>query len=1093
MSIQAQILSALTVDALRAFAKKVGVSLAGASGKEAIVARLTHLKVERIAGSLNAQGLRIALGKVGRVVSGDVSLLRKRLVRAGEAAKAHNAARDAATEPRLHPYQIEAIDALLPALADSTGPVCLQLPTGAGKTRTTIVLLDRWLRSVGGSVLWVTKDWRLLQQTANDVQRLYPKIGQGRIGGETKLDLPEDARGAKIVYTTVHTFMSRVDEDGDFERFGLIVWDECHWGHDARVGRTLFHFAEEQGTPLLGLTATPRQSRHFNVAYGQAFSTLVEQGYLARPIVHDPVQTGMVWEPTLSTAGDFTAGSLAQLGNNPARNKLVVKHYKENAHTYGPTIVFACNIDHANTLVRMFKKEGVTVAPIHSAVDPEVAANFLEQYRRGAVRVLVNVDMLTHGVDLPDTHTIFLCRPTRSDILFSQMVGRGSRITPEKKTFHVVEFADNITQHGELLVRPRAFFGGGDGREDNGARSSAPRLPFHRFDPTGLPAWISSGLDMPAPLRGLWYRRGQTFGIEFELTRVSGIPQDPESDDWLETATAILEKMREASARVADLPLPFYAGTDAGAQKDMTVWNIEFDRSAGWEVTSPILMDEGGYCEAYDVCLALDAVAKELGLVVNHNTGTHVHLGWKDRPVEELCKLVRLAHLAEPALATLVAPSRIAAFDGLTHYLDRPNPYCQPISAVASGPVVAGWHTAADVAATFASHEKRYVTLNLRSIERIGTVEVRLHSGTVDGGKILLWLSLWQQMLSAAGADGIVPDAPARGFITPDGDIVDFARRYLPSAADPAQGALLGRLHRRRLEVLEQWRRHTALHGWLPFAARWQDPAVSATAAVSRSAGERVRVTGTGLGGEYSFEMTFVPAGRFVMGSPVSEEGRDADEQQHEVRLTGSLEVGVFPVTQGLYEAVMGSNPSGFKGKQRPVERVSWYDAVRFCNALSRSMGLAEAYRVGAGEEPSVEWDVMSGGYRLLTEAEWEYSARAGGKHLYAGSDRLEEVGWTEENSGGETHPVGQRAANGWGLYDMSGNVWEWVWDRYGDYCTGAVVDPMGGPADEINRVSRGGSWGLSHVVARVAFRDGDGPGDRYGDLGFRLAKSYGP
>jgi formylglycine-generating enzyme required for sulfatase activity len=227
------------------------------------------------------------------------------------------------------------------------------------------------------------------------------------------------------------------------------------------------------------------------------------------------------------------------------------------------------------------------------------------------------------------------------------------------------------------------------------------------------------------------------------------------------------------------------------------------------------------------------------------------------------------------------------------------------------------------------------------------------------------------------------------------------------------------------------------------------------------------------------------------MGSPSNEEGRDSDEVRHRVRLTRGFELGVVPVTQALYSALMGSNPSGFKGdpSRLPVENISWFDAVQFCNAVSRGCGLPEAYRIGAGEAPTVTWDQTSGGFRLPTESEWEYAARAGTRHRYAGGDDLDAVGWYESNSGGSTQAVGQKRANGWGLHDMSGNVWEWCWDLKGDYPSATVVYPVG-PASGSIRVRRGGSWRFDPQGARVANRGGDDPGYRNGVLGVRLLRT---
>jgi formylglycine-generating enzyme required for sulfatase activity len=216
------------------------------------------------------------------------------------------------------------------------------------------------------------------------------------------------------------------------------------------------------------------------------------------------------------------------------------------------------------------------------------------------------------------------------------------------------------------------------------------------------------------------------------------------------------------------------------------------------------------------------------------------------------------------------------------------------------------------------------------------------------------------------------------------------------------------------------------------------------------------------------------------------------------VVLTRGFELGVVPVTQSLYEAVLGENPSAFQGPQRPVECVSWFDAVRFCNALSAAVGLSPAYRIGAGDEdaddpsehPGVEWDRASPGYRLPTDAEWEYAARAGTSHRFAGGDDARAVAWTEENSGGETRAVGEKAANAWGLHDLSGNVWEWCWDWYGAYPSEPVSDAAG-PASGSERVLRGGSWGVSARLARVACRgDASPPGLCLANIGLRLART---
>jgi formylglycine-generating enzyme required for sulfatase activity len=215
-----------------------------------------------------------------------------------------------------------------------------------------------------------------------------------------------------------------------------------------------------------------------------------------------------------------------------------------------------------------------------------------------------------------------------------------------------------------------------------------------------------------------------------------------------------------------------------------------------------------------------------------------------------------------------------------------------------------------------------------------------------------------------------------------------------------------------------------------------------------------------------------IQGGKFTMG----------DEATGRVEVTlSNFKMDKYPVTQALYEQVMNTNPSYFKGEDRPVEMVSWFDAVGFCNELSRQTGLEPAYEI-TGEQ--VRRKLNANGYRLPTEAEWEYACRAGTTGDHYGE--LDGIAWYDRNSGGETHGVGQKKANGFGLHDMLGNVWEWCNDWYGHYPEGPVTDPAG-IENGSYRVLRGGSWGSGARRVRAAFRDWYTPDDRYSSLGFRL------
>jgi formylglycine-generating enzyme required for sulfatase activity len=248
---------------------------------------------------------------------------------------------------------------------------------------------------------------------------------------------------------------------------------------------------------------------------------------------------------------------------------------------------------------------------------------------------------------------------------------------------------------------------------------------------------------------------------------------------------------------------------------------------------------------------------------------------------------------------------------------------------------------------------------------------------------------------------------------------------------------------------------------------------------------EKSAAGGGALTSRWGYKMVRIPAGTYTMGS---NSGGSDEKPVHQVRLTRAFAMGATEVTQAQYQALMGNNPSHFKGDNRPVEQVSWVDAARFANAASARDNLQRCYDISGS---NVRWSrgLACTGYRLPTEAEWEVAARAGKDYKYAGGDDLSAVAWTEENSSGRTHDVATKRPNDFGLYDMTGNVWEWVWDGYGPYESGTIVDPTGvkSPSD---RVLRGGSWYDTAADARLAIRFRYGPGLRDNGLGFRLSRT---
>ena len=255
--------------------------------------------------------------------------------------------------------------------------------------------------------------------------------------------------------------------------------------------------------------------------------------------------------------------------------------------------------------------------------------------------------------------------------------------------------------------------------------------------------------------------------------------------------------------------------------------------------------------------------------------------------------------------------------------------------------------------------------------------------------------------------------------------------------------------------------------------------------------------------------MQSILAGEFWMGSKEGV-GYSSEHPRHKVKITRPFYMSKTEVTQKLWKKVMGNNPSYFKGDNLPVEQVSWYDALRFLNKLSTLDGLEPVYHINDDydldsklrhnkyKNPKsldknlvISWNRTRNGYRLPTEAEFEYAAKAGTELKYAGSNYLDDVAWYGSNSRDATHPVGEKKANAWGLHDMSGNVWEWIFDSWDEKAysksSQRLDNPVVNSSAVSRRVLRGGSWYSVAVYSRVAVRNWDTAYFRRSDIGFRF------
>ncbi|MBL8681624.1 MAG: DEAD/DEAH box helicase family protein [Myxococcales bacterium] len=383
----------------------------------------------------------------------------------------------------LQDFQQEAVERLFAMFvqrrAAQAARAILVLPTGGGKTRTSLqFLLDAYVTK-GQRVLWVTHRRDLIDQVHAELRSLawltenVRSFSVSRLHGGAR-----DLRG-DIVLASASTLARQRPSRSVFEqqgkRLGIVCFDEAH---HAVADSTWAALEKIVGTevPLLSLTATPYRMEAGGqakldralgpVVYTKSFAELVKRGFLARPIFVQhalestkTLQFADVLDGKLMDRDDLSDEVVRAVARTPGRNEEIVRHWHKSAALFGKTIVFACDIDHAESLARRFAERGHPTGVVHSQLDRDSRIRQIEAFRRAkGPSLLVNVGLLTEGTNIPDTQTVLVARPTASTSLFHQMIGRGSRgekVVPGKKIFHVIDCVDGLAAHGVHLAGQR--------------------------------------------------------------------------------------------------------------------------------------------------------------------------------------------------------------------------------------------------------------------------------------------------------------------------------------------------------------------------------------------------------------------------------------------------------------------------------------------------------------------------------------------------------------------------------------------------------------------------------------------------------------
>jgi superfamily II DNA or RNA helicase len=615
-------------------------------------------------------------------------------------------------------YQLELVNDLHLAVIDACAGERLQisLATGGGKTRIMNDLVYGRLLPAGANVLVLAPGWELVAQSVDDACARFPaaRIMTTYVGGsgaEVEMFGAPQAAHARVTFTTTQTFHTRRLSDFAALSYDVVLLDEVHYGEHGAVQRAIYEKYKSAST-FVGVTATRRYDSNYRLV-GRSYdlAALVGCGVLATPELRT-VETNIDWNPKLdATQSDYSARSLDELARNAARNRIIVDAFLKEQHRMGATIVFACNIAHAEVLCSMFNAAGVRAGVSHSKLERGTAKYVLAQFRDRRLDVIVNVRSLTMGVDIPHTTGILLASPTKSDILLHQMIGRGTRKTPTKDRFWVLDVVDNISGPNALFVkRPDGFFG-------SNPRCSSKR-PLHTWAPSELTRSHST----LSAVDGLEIQPEQTFSVEF---------------GFVPTAAALGDGVPfvQALGRIVPASSPGSA-VDAPEPDRPLTWSY-CSEGGVLRVQSPILLGVSGLEELAATTDTIVAMATAHGYRLSSTEPVHVLLGWCP-DAAHLVDLVQSVGYFEPALASLAPPPD-------TPRLQR-RPARRVVAEVLPLRTDAAWWQYMEQSG------KPLHSIDLTPLfERGFAVDWPLHTDELTGAWLASWISLGMHVLDSAG------------------------------------------------------------------------------------------------------------------------------------------------------------------------------------------------------------------------------------------------------------------------------------------------------------------------------------------------------
>jgi len=669
----------------------------------------------------------------------------------------------------LRRYQQEAYDEAV-SLLGHRSQVIVQLPAGSGKTLLAhVIAYERYLTS-GGNVLVATPTWEIALQHAMTICQKFTD-GKSRVlrlgGGHTIMGEFTEYTGSvkgKVILTVAdvaHRRKSLLQKD---QCLKLVIIDEGHYGWKKKRINSVMTIASKARAHVLVLTATPpKNMENLPFAAKKTYLDLVPDPLVPCRIIR--LATGETFTPEMRN-WKLSPASLEEISSRHTRYQKIV--LDSLGHLKGQVIYYAGSIQEAEGVLKEYERHGIVAVLVHSKWPKKNKVNALaiDEFRSGRATVLINVQMLTMGFDVPSVETIIVARPVESDTLFTQMVGRGARPcqNPKKKEFILIDVHDVILdpEVAKVFEHGHAFYTGVQAKGDGSFQSAKVSKPFrvkkYGYTP-GFMSVLSSAQDINlGPVEGFPFRQGQGFGVEIELTwkgfsSDNDLVREVDFARFRDLAPKFLNELQKTLglSSVAD---KFYE--EHGEATDHSVWNVEWDGTCGLEIKSPALMGYVGFFRLAKALEAIRAVMEREEVIQNAKTGTHIHFGYHAAKATDVSRLLKLWCMMEAPVSNLLAPSRVHHYQNGIYDEAIPNPYCIPLTyALPKSLIETGTGLELIQSITEYSSKRlensRYLALNVDNVlTDLGTIEFRSLHGTVDFRLIAAWISLCMLIIQRA-------------------------------------------------------------------------------------------------------------------------------------------------------------------------------------------------------------------------------------------------------------------------------------------------------------------------------------------------------